>query len=182
MTNISQITWRSLAGVAISAMLLAGCATVSRVDASGDVHAFLVAVRDGDKQAFDEHVDRAALKTNLKSRLLAETSQTYGLQSKQALGALIAAPLVGLAVDALVQPQVFRAAALRLGYGPDTHVPPPLLLSRMVKPLGEDRVCVETKKDGCLFVFKREDGVWRLIDFEGDLDLIQRKLRRGIEG
>ncbi len=173
---------RTLGVLALAGMVLSGCATVARVDASADIHAFLVAVRDGDREEFDAHVDRAALKTNLKARVLAETSKAYGLQSKQTLGALIARPLVGLAVDALVQPEVFQAAAMRLGYGPQTRVPNPILLSKIVKPLGTGRVCVETKKDGCLFVFANEDGVWRMIDFEGDLGLIERKFNKGIEG
>jgi hypothetical protein len=41
--------------------MLAGCASVQTFDAARDVHAFLVAVRDGDRAAFDAHVDRPAL-------------------------------------------------------------------------------------------------------------------------
>ena len=151
--------------------LVAGCATVTRYDAAGDIRAFLVAVRDGDAQTFDQHVDRPALKTNLKARLLADVGGSYGLQSREAAGALLAGPLVDVAVDALVRPQVFRAAASLAGYGPQTRVPGPLVLGQNLQPLDQDRVCALIRHR-CAFVFKREDGVWRMIDFEGDFSLL----------
>ena len=45
------------------------------------------------------------------------------------------------------------------------------------QPLDQDRVCALIRKQ-CAFVFKREeDGVWRLIDFRGDLDLLGGRRR-----
>jgi hypothetical protein len=40
----------------IVAALLSGCATTSRLDAAGDVHALLVAVRNHDRAGFDAHI------------------------------------------------------------------------------------------------------------------------------
>ena len=151
--------------------VMASCSTVTRYDAAGDIRAFLVAVRDGDRPAFDEHVDRPALKTNLRARLLAEAGGKYGVESRETAGALLAGPLVDVAVDALVRPQVFRAAATLAGYGPETRVPGPLVLGQDLKPLDQDRVCALIRHR-CAFVFKREDGVWRMIDFEGDFSLL----------
>ncbi len=138
------------------------------------MHAFLIAVRDGDRAAFDAHVDRPALKANLKARLMAAAAGRYGVDSKQSIGALLAGPLVGVAVDALVRPEVFRAAAELAGYGPDTKIPPSLFLGRDLKPMGSDRVCAEVRRQ-CAFMFRNEDGVWKLIGFEGDLDLLQHR-------
>ena len=162
-----------LRGVTLAALaLVSGCASVTRYDAAGDIRAFLVAVRDGDSQSFDQHVDRAALKTNLKARLLAEAGGTYGVQSRETAAALLlAGPLADIAVDALVRPQVFRAAATLAGYGPETHVPGPLVLGQDLQAMDQDRVCALIRHR-CAFVFKREDGVWRMIDFEGDLGLL----------
>jgi len=159
--------------------LAAGCATVARYDAAGDIRAFLIAVRDGDQPTFDQHVDTAALKTNLRARLLTAAASGHGLQSREGVAALLAGPLVDVAVDALVRPQVFRAAAELAGYGPQTHVPGPLVLGQDIKPLDSDRVCALIRQR-CAFVFKREEGVWRLIDFEGDFSLLQRP--RGTRG
>ena len=153
--------------------LAAGCATVTRYDAAGDIRVFLIAVRDGDRPTFDLHVDSAALKTNLRARLLAAAAANHGLQSREGVAALLAGPLVDVAVDALVRPQVFRAAAELAGYGPQTHVPGPLVIGQDVQPLDSDRVCALIRHR-CAFVFKREEGVWRLIDFEGDIGLLVR--------
>ena len=53
---------RRLATPILLAAALAACATVPKFEAAGDIHAFLVAIRDGDRESFDAHVDRQALK------------------------------------------------------------------------------------------------------------------------
>jgi hypothetical protein len=163
-----------LAGIGLLAALLGGCATATQIDAGGDVRAFLIAVRDGDAQTFDQHVDRPALQTNLKARLLAATAGRYGPDSRQMAAALFAGPLVDVAVSALVRPQVFRAAAEFAGYGAETRIPNRLVIGQDLKPIGDGRVCALIR-GRCTFVFKHEeDGVWRMIDFEGDLGQLAR--------
>ena len=159
--------------IALAAGLAAGCATVTRYDASQDIREFLVAVRDGDRAAFDAHIDRPALKANMRARLLAAAAGRYGAQSRETVGALAAGPLVDVAVDALVRPQVFKAAAELAGYGPQTRIPPSIGITRDVTSLGSDRVCAMVKGK-CAFIFKHEEGGWRMIDFEGDLGLLKR--------
>jgi hypothetical protein len=156
-----------------AAALLTACATAEKFDAASDIRAFLVAVRDGDRTTFDAHVDKPALKANLKARLLAAKASSHGVQSREAVAALLAGPLVSVAVDALARPVVFRAAAELAGYGPDTRIPGPLVLGQDLQPMPDDRVCALIRHR-CAFVFKREEGVWKLIDFEGDLDLLTR--------
>ena len=155
--------------------LLAACATVPRFEAAGDIHAFLVAIRDGDREGFDNHVDRGALKVQLKSRLIASETQEHGAGSWQALGALAAGPLVDVGVDALVQPATFRAVAIQLGYSPDRPIPNQLQISAFLKLIGDGEVCVVTRRDGpCTLVFRNEDGVWRLVGYEGDIGRLAR--------
>lgn len=165
-----------LAAILAATAVLSACATAQRYDAAQDIRAFLVAVRDGDRPSFDAHVDKPALKANLKARLLASQAAGHGVESREAIGALLAGPLVDVAVDALARPEVFRAAAELAGYGPQTRIPPPLILGQDLKPIGDQRVCALIRRQ-CAFVFKREDGVWRLIDFEGDLGLLTRPRR-----
>ena len=160
--------------LALASLAVAGgCATVARYDSAGDIRQLLVAVRDGDRAAFEDRIDRPALKTNLRARLLAAAAGSHGVQSRETLGALLAGPLVDVAVDALVRPQVFRAAADLAGYGPQTRIPPALLLGRDIQVLGSDRVCALIRHR-CAFVFKREEGGWKMIDFEGDFGLLRR--------
>ena len=176
MPNIPRLPRRLLAAVLSTVLgaLTAGCATVAKYDASSDIHSFLVAVRDGDDAAFEAHVDRRARKDSLKARLMEAAASRYGVQSKQTLGAIVlAGPLASVAVDGLVRPQVFAAAASLMGYGPETAIPNPIFIARQVKPLGDDRVCVIARAQ-CVFIFKHEEGSWRMIAFEGDLGLLDR--------
>ena len=158
---------------------LAACATVPRVEAAGDIHAFLVSIRDGDRAAFDAHVDREALKANLRARVMAAAGRAETGDAgvgAQALGVLLAGPLVDLATDALLRPEVFRAIAEDRGYSPDRPLPSSLAIAQFVRPLGAGLVCVVTKKDGpCLLDFKDEDGVYRLSGYEGDLAMLRPK-------
>ncbi len=163
---------RRLASALAGSVLLAaatGCATVPRLHAADDVHALLVAVRDGDRAAFDAHVDKAALKTQLKSRLIAQAGASGG--GAAAFGAVLAGPLVDLGVEALVRPQVFRAEAIRLGYDPEQPLPGVFAVAALVRPLGDGRACVSEKRGGpCVLSFTEEDGVYRLSGYDGPLD------------
>ncbi len=163
------------AALVLLALALGACATVPKFEAAGDIHAFLVAIRDGDRESFDAHVDRPALKEQLKSRLIAEQAQTHGAASWQSLGAVLAGPLVDVGVDALVQPATFRAVAIRLGYTPDQPIPNRLQIDAFLRAIGDGSVCVVTHRDGpCTLVFHNEDGVWRLVGYEGDLGRLNR--------
>jgi hypothetical protein len=157
--------------------LLAGCATVARYDASADIHAFLVAVRDGDRAAFDAHVDKPALKAQLRARLIAEAASAHGVQSGPTAGAILAGPLVDAGVELLVRPEVFRAAAELMGYSADQPIPNMLVIGHEVKPLPGDRVCVMLDK-GCSFVFRNEAGTWKLVGFEGEIDSLAKRVRK----
>lgn len=152
------------------ALLLGACASMPRYGAAGDIHAFLVAIRDGDNAAFDAHVDRPALKEQLRSRLIAEQGRAHGTGSWQAIGAALVGPLVDVGVDAFVRPDVFRAIAIEHGYSPDRPLPNRFVIASALRPLDSDRVCVVARRDGpCTLVFKDEGGTWKLIGYEGDL-------------
>lgn len=167
---------RTLAAIALAALTLAGCATASRFDAAGDVHALLVAIRDNDRVAFDRHVDRKALKQNLEGRLMRETSRADMDDGARAVAALLAPSLADVAVEALIRPEVFRAAANYYGYTADKPLPDRLAIGGSLKYLDDGKVCATKKKDGpCLLVFTNVEGVWKLSGFEGDLSDLRGK-------
>jgi hypothetical protein len=166
--------WR--AAFAVSLVLLAGgCADAERYSAAGDVHALLVSIRDGDQASFDAHVDRGALKTQLRARLMAEAARRAGGDpTLAALGAMFARSLVDAAADALIQPDVFRAVADYLGYSADRPIPGQMVIAQSLRRIDDDHVCAPRNAGGpCVLTFRNEDHVWRLTGFEGDVGLLK---------
>jgi hypothetical protein len=153
---------------------LCACVTPEQIDAAHDVRALLTAIRDDDGAAFDAHVDRPALQRQLEGRILARAEAAGQPDIIRGLGAALAAPLASLAVETLVQPQVFRTVAEYYGYGPDTHIPAQMTIAEALHALPDGRVCATKHRDGpCVLTFAREEGVWRLVSFDGDLDLLK---------
>lgn len=167
---------RGLAALILCAAL-AACATVDRYGAAGDVHTLLTAIRDGDRATFERHVDRPALERQIEQRLAEEARGAGG--DWGSLGALLAPALARVAGEALIQPEVFRAVAENYGYDRSKPLPNAMAIAGALRKTGEDQVCAARAKDGpCMLVFTRQDGVWRLSGFEGDLSL----LRNGAAG
>ena len=162
--------------IILMALMLSSCATVQKLDAAGDVHALLIAIRDGDRATFDGLVDRRALKQEIQSRLVAEARRDARVPA--VLAAVLAPGLAEIAGDTLIQPDVFRAVAESYGYRRDMPIPGPIGISTKLRPLDDGRVCAVDKKDGpCLLIFTQgPDTRWRLSGFAGDLSLL--RLRR----
>jgi len=161
---------RTITLLATLALTLSGCATTARYDAAGDVHALLVAIRDNDRVTFDRHVDRRALKNNLESRVMREVGRREMDDGARALAAIIAPGLADVAVEAFLRPEAFRAAASYYGYTPDQPLPNRIAIGSALRYRDDGSVCATRKKDGpCLLVFARQDGLWKLSGFEGDL-------------
>ena len=168
------MTFRALIAIGLT-LLLGACADAERLSAAGDVHALLVSIRDGDQASFNAHIDRGALKTQLRARLMAEvTRRAGGDPTAAALGALFGRSLVDVAADALIQPDVFRAVAEYLGYSADRPIPSQIVIAQSLRSIDDSHVCVPRKKDGpCFLTFKDEDHTWRLTGFDGDINLLK---------
>jgi hypothetical protein len=163
---------RRLALILAATASLAACATAQKLGAANDVHAFLVSIRDNDQTAFDAHVDRVALKQDIQAKIEEMGAKRYG-----SVAALLAPGLAQFAGDTLVQPSVFRQVARQYGYGDDVKIPNPVIIAQALKPLPDGRVCATKKKDGpCTLVFTKEDGVWKLTGFQGDVKDLKLKL------
>jgi hypothetical protein len=162
--------------VLASALALGACATLQQYEAAGDIRAFLMAIRDGDQAAFDAHIDRPALKEQLRARLIAYVMQRKDTGGLAVFGAAMAGPLTDFMVDQLAQPQVFLAVAEAEGYSPDQPVPGAAFLAPLIKPIDAERACVSTKHGGpCVLVFRKEGDAWKLIAFEGDPKMLKLK-------
>ena len=166
---------RSLAFAA--ALSLGACVTLQQYEAANDIRAFLLSIRDTDQAAFDAHIDRPALKEQVRARVIAYVMQRQDTGGLAVFGAALAGPIADYAVDHLAQPQVFLAVAEAEGYSPDQPVPSAAFLTPLIKPIDADRACVSTKAGGpCVLVFRKEDGAWKLIAFEGDPKMLKLKL------
>jgi hypothetical protein len=160
--------------IVLVALAVSACASVTRLDAANDVHALLLSIRDNDQAAFDAHVDRGALKQVIQAKL----DQRIGKDEKlKGIAALLGPSLVDFAGEALIQPRVFKMVAEQYGYTPETKIPGPVAIAGALKQLPDGRVCATKKKDGpCVLVFTKQQGVWKLTGFEGDLSMLRLKL------
>lgn len=167
---------RSLAAAALVLGLAAGlsaCATVTRVDAAGDVHALLIAIRDDDRATFDAHVDKVALKAQLESLILNAAESRDNSLSAMIAAAVVSGPAADLAGDLLLRPRVFRAVAEFYGYRPDKPIPNQIAIAGALRYLNNGEVCATKTRDGpCLITFAQADGVWRMVRFDGDPSML----------
>jgi hypothetical protein len=169
MTNL-----RSLILTLITVFGLVGCATTRSLSAAGDVHALLLSIRDDDLQAFDAHVDRGALTRQIQEILVDRTRAADIPDSMKGLGLLVSGALAKAAAGAAIRPEVFRAVADYYGYRPDTAIPGTLAIAMMMRPVEDGRVCAAKGRRGaCLLTFANEDGVWRLVRFNGDAAMLR---------
>ncbi|MHB8530634.1 MAG: DUF2939 domain-containing protein [Caulobacteraceae bacterium] len=165
-----------LAASIASLIVLAGCATSERLSAAGDVHSFLVAVRDDDRPVFDAHVDRPALEARLQERLVARTRSSRAPEALKGVGLVLSGPASRLAGSIVIRPAVFRAVAEYYGYRPDAPVPGRLAIAGALRSLPGGRVCASAgPRHACLLVFADEAGAWRLTDFAPDAVLSGRR-------
>jgi hypothetical protein len=163
----------------IACIALVACATTERVSAAGDVHRFLVSIRDDDRQAFDALIDRPALEAQLQSMLVEKAQSATAPDALKGVGLLVSGPLAKAAGKALLRPEVFRAVADYYGYRPDMQIPGALAIAGMLRPVDNGRVCAARGKQGpCLLTFANEDGAWRLVAFS-DAAAMLRLGRRG---
>jgi len=154
--------------------LATGCATTERLSAANDVHTLMIAIRDDDGPAFDAHVDRRALEAQIQARIVARTASPDSSEAVRGLGVILSGPLARAAGGLLVQPEVFRAVADYYGYKPSTPIPGTLAIASALRPLPDGRVCAVTRRKGrCLVTFANEDGVWRLVSFDGDAAMLK---------
>ncbi|HWA61140.1 MAG TPA: DUF2939 domain-containing protein [Caulobacteraceae bacterium] len=166
---------RPIAIALLGALVLAGCATTQKLSAGPDVHALLVAIRDGDQATFDAHVDRRALEAQLQSRLVRRLAGADVSDEWKALGVVLAGPASRVAGGLLLQPEVFRTVAEYYGYTRGTPIPNSLMIAGALKALPDGRVCATRHRHGdCLLTFADEDGVWRLVSFDGEADMLRK--------
>jgi hypothetical protein len=143
----------ALTALALSA---GGCGARSPVKAAtADVTALLAAARAADAQAFEAHLDRAAVRGDLREQIM-------GLA--RAEGLVVDGGPSDFALDRRISPHAFEFVALG-GREPLAAPPTPAQVRLLLKPLDRSHVCVHdlTPKQACVLTFAREAAGWRLV-------------------
>ena len=166
----------TLAAVAMLG-ITTGCAAPG-LSAAPDVHRFLVSVRNNDRAAFNAYVDRRALEDQLRGRIVQKAAASSIPEALKPFSILLAGPLSRAAGDILIRPDVFRWVAESYGYRTRDPLPSTLSLSVALKPISDNLVCAKERRDGpCLLTFANEQGTWRLVSFDGDMDMLGDRRR-----
>ena len=146
-------------GVAVT---LSGCDMAVRMAAARDVRAFFTAVQADDHAAFDAHVDRTAVRADVRRQLttLASGQGFAPGELDQVLGGRMADSLI----DKMIQPESFRIVWLRSGMS--SKAPPSSMqIALMLRMIGDDRACMHNLRtpDRCIMTFRDEAGAWKLV-------------------
>lgn len=141
-------------------LLLAACGAPQRYGAAEDVQAFFKAVQTGDEAAFERHIDREAVREDLKQQL-AESGM--GGDNAALLGALLGGGGADRLIDGMITPQNFQLAAQGAGLA-DQRIPTAVELSALLHMQGENRACLRnTGDDDCAMTFEKQGETWKLV-------------------
>ena len=144
-----------------AAAALAGCSGAqTKYGAAEDVRAFIVAVRANDAAAFERHVDRQALRTQVLTQLREEAGP---------FGAALTGSFADQAADQLIRPESFRMALERSGA--PARTPTAAEIATQLRVVEEGRVCLPRSPEGpCAITFAERGPDWKLVAIDvGDV-------------
>lgn len=146
---------RTPARLAVQAALLLVCACGARDPvkaATPDVQGLLAALQAGDARGFEAHLDRPALRADLR-RQVAGVGHANGLDVEGGPS--------DLALDRRIDPAALRL--VRQGTDqPLAAAPSPGQTAALLKAVDHDHVCLRDPAQRCLLMFARETAGWRL--------------------
>jgi hypothetical protein len=145
---------RGWSGAAVVAIALAGCGD-ARKEAAPAVRALLAAAEANQRMVFESHIDRVALRADLKGQLMA-------MPEVRDLHDQLGDEVGDVAVDRMISPQSFRL------FRADQALPKAARdadIAKRLKPLSPDRVCLRDveDEDRCLLTFAKQGKVWKLV-------------------
>lgn len=153
-------------------LALTGCATSPGAnEASADVRAFAMALRDRDMAGIESRIDRPALQNQVSglARAIAaeEIAKRTGGGGTGALlglfGADLAAPIIERIAGRALQPDVLADIARRAGLTPETRIPGRSVTAFALRSVPDGRVCApDPQTRGCLLYFGKYPSGWKL--------------------
>lgn len=133
-------------------MLLGGCEGRARADVARSAEQLLAAASAGDRVAFEAHVDRSAVRDDLR-RQMQDLARANGLE--------VDGGPSDFALDRMIGPDAVRR--MRLEAEAEA-------LKTRIRMDGR-RACLPGESDRCLLTFAKADGDWRLVGMQArDLD------------
>jgi hypothetical protein len=153
----------------VSMVTLSGCATgLNSADASRDVRAFALALRDRDLPGIEARIDRPALQSQVigLARVLAGdeiAKRTGGNVALGMLGADLASPIIEALAKRALAPDMLADLARRSGLTPEVNVPGRAATALALQSVSDGRVCApDPKTRRCLLYFGKYQTGWKL--------------------
>lgn len=153
-------------------LTVSGCATApGPMDASADVRALVMALRDRDLPGIEARIDRPALQAQVTgiARAIAANEiakRAGGGEGGQILGVLgadLANPLLERVSKQALEPAILADLARRAGLTPQTVVPSRSSTMMGLKRLADGRVCApDPQTKACILYFGRYPSGWKL--------------------
>ncbi len=135
-------------------LTLGGCGFDVRADAAQGVARFLDAVHNGDRKAFEQTVDRPALRADLRDQL-ADLGRAKDLD--------IEGGASEFALDRMITPEAFRLVSARTGQ-PMPVAPTAAQVALLMKVKDKSHVCLgDPGQARCILNFAKRDGAWKLV-------------------
>lgn len=151
-----MVRWVRASALLALGLSIAGCGGGKKDgDATAAAEALLAAVQTGDAKSFEAHLDRAALRADLRGQL----------QAVAAASALdVAGGPADFALDRMIAPEAFHL--VRSQDGAQMTTPPTIgQVAPLMTTTGKDRACLHdlAAPQRCLLTFARGDKGWRLV-------------------
>lgn len=124
-------------------------------DAAASAQGLLAAAQTGDAQRFEAHLDRPAIRSDLRAQLQA-VARASGLD--------VAGGASDSVLNRMIAPEAFHLVRSQDG-GQMTTPPTAAQIAPLIKPLADDRACLHelAAPQRCLLTFARRDTGWRLV-------------------
>ena len=137
-----------------AALALSACGGANK-GAAEAAQGLLAAVQAGDRQAFEAHVDRPALRSDLREQMV-ELARRNSLD--------VPGGPSDFALDRMINPEAFHLVAARGGQ-PLPKAPSPAQVTALVKPIDRDHACLHdmTAQQRCVLTFAKEKPGWKLV-------------------
>jgi hypothetical protein len=133
---------------------IGGCGKDKGGDATAAAQALLAAVQTGDAKTFEAHLDRAALRADLRAQLQAVAA---------ANGLDVAGGAADFTLDRMIAPEAFH---LVREDGAQLTTPPTLgQIAPLMTATAKDRACLHdlAAPQRCVLTFARGETGWRLV-------------------